>query len=325
MKKKLLVLAFPLLAACGATQGSGGGGTLGAYRPAQSEAQARSQVGSAGAPASSSSSSVQFSAAGGTSGQGAASTALAPAGGTLSLPSKSADATAPPLPSGQHLELAASIDVQMTHGHFQDGLNQLISIVTTEHGYLAGSDASGTGSTGLHSGTFTFEVPADSYQDTLNKFRGIGKFLGLHSSSKSHDSEYVDLQARLQSAQLQLGAYNALLAKATSISDIIAIEQQVGQVEQQIEQYQGQLNYLDSITQFATVAVVLTEAGAAPVPRPLPDQWGFAGSFQQVLHNLATIGNGLILVLGTLLPFLLLAGAAFYVTRRRWLPALERP
>ena len=306
MNKKLLLLVVPLLAACGATQAGGTGApqnAAGAYAPSRA-------------------------AAGASSGAAAPSTAQGGLSftekGAATAPSQPSSAPVPPLPSGQHLELAATVDVQMKHGRFDDGLNSIIAIVSSEHGYLASSDAGGVSESGLHGGTFTFEVPADNYQDTLDRVRGVGKVLGLHSSSKSHDSEYVDLQSRLKSAQLQLDAFNALLAKATSITDIITIEQQIGQVQQQIEQYQGQLNYLDSITQYSTVTAVLSEAGAAPAPRPVADRWGFGGSFQQVLRNLASIGNALILVLGTLLPFLILGVAAF-VTRRRWLPALARP
>lgn len=305
MNKKLLLLVFPLLAACGVTQTGGTGAPENggsAYNPA------RAAGGASSGPAAPSTAQGGFSI----SDKG---TATAPSQVTTSVP---------PLPSGQHLELSATVDIQLKHGRFDDGLNSIIAIVSSEHGYLASSDAGGAGGSGLHGGTFTFEVPADNYQDTLDRVRGVGKFLGLHSSSKSHDSEYVDLQSRLKSAQLQLDAFNALLAKATSITDIITIEQQIGQVQQQIEQYQGQLNYLDSITQYSTVTAVLSEAGAAPSPRPVADRWGFGGSFQQVLRNLASIGNALILVLGTLLPFLVL-GAALFATRRRWLPALARP
>jgi hypothetical protein len=230
--------------------------------------------------------------------------------------------TNPPLPSGQHLEIAATVSVQMPHDHFEDGLNSVIGIVTNEHGYLAGSTSNANGGA-LRQGSFTFEVPVDNFQDTINRLKDVGKFLGWNTNSKSHDSEYVDLKARLNSANLQLAAFNALLAKATSISDIITIEQQVAQVQQQIEQYQGQLNYLDSITQYSTITVELSEKGAAPAPRPQTDQWGFAASLSQVVHNLAAIANGLILVLGTLLPVLVLVVLAA-ATRRRWLPALAR-
>lgn len=231
--------------------------------------------------------------------------------------------TAPPLPSAQHLELAATLGIQMPHGKFDQGLDTILGIISTEGGYLASSStASGSGGT-PDSGTFSFQVPANKYQDTLDQLRGVGKFTSQQSTSKPHDSEYVDLQARLQSANLQLAALNALLTRATSIGDIIAIEQQVAPVQQDIEQIKGQLQYLDSLTQYSTITVNLTEKGVAPAPRPVADQWGFAAAVEQALHNLAAILNGFIVVLGTLLPFIALAVIAL-VTRRRWLPAFAR-
>lgn len=303
--KKLLVLGIPILfaAACGAgaaTDSGGGASTsLGAYRPANPSKSAIKA-----APA-------RDAIAGSAAGAGAA----APSAPT-------ATALVPPLLSAQHLEIAATVSVQMPHDKFDSGLSAVIGIISAEHGYLASSTTSAAQGA-LRTGSFTFQVPVDNFQDTIDQIKGVGKFLGWNTTSKSHDAEYVDLQARLKSAQLQLAAYNALLARATSIQDIITIEQQVAQVQQEIEQYQGQLNYLDSVTQYSTVTVALSEKGAAPAPRPVPDQWGFASSFSQVGHNLATIANGLILVLGTLLPFLLLAAIAF-ATRRRWLPGPAR-
>lgn len=299
--KKLLLLAIPVLfaAACGAASENGSAGA--GAGPSSALAPYR--------PADTSKSAIQAAPA--TSGAVTSGTGLA-----------QSTTTVPPLPSAQHLELDASVSVQMAHDKFDDGLNSIIGIVTNEHGYLSGSNATAT-SGALRQGSFTFQVPVDNFQDTINQIKGVGKFLGWNTTSKSHDAEYVDLQARLKSAQLQLAAYNALLGKATSIQDIITIEQQIAEVQQEIEQYQGQLNYLDSVTQYATVTVLLSEKGAAPAPRPVPDQWGFTASLVQVGHNLAAIANGLILVVGTLLPFLLLALVAF-ATRRRWMPALAR-
>lgn len=308
MKPKLLLLLVPLLgllAACGATATDGAGALPQAPR-----------------------STVDQRGAGGTASSGfslAAPAVGAPAKSATGGPAPVQAGTqpdVPPLPSAQHLELSATIGIQVPHDHFNQGLDSILGIIATEHGYLAASHTDNTGSA-PRTGTFTFQVPVDRYQDTLTQLRDVGKFTHQDSTSKPHDAEYVDLQARLASARLQLSAFNALLAKATSIGDIIAIEQQVAQVQQQIDQYQGQLNYLDSLTQYSTVTVDLTESGAvAPAPKPFQPE--FAETFRQVLRNLAAMANSFILVAGTLLPFLLIAGAAF-LTRRRWLPVFVRP
>jgi hypothetical protein len=297
MRRHLLLLlaGTVLLAACGATQGSAGG--------AEAPPAARSQA---------------AYGTNQTAGSAGASTAKA-ARGAAAPP---AAAPVPPLPSSQHLELNATVGLQVPHNRFETGLDSILGIVASERGYLSSSHTATTGGE-LRSGTFTFQVPVDNYQDMLNQLRTVGTFTHQDSTSKPHDAEYVDLQARLQSSQLQLAAFNALLPRATSISDIIAIEQQVAQVQQQIEEYQGQLQYLDSLTQYSTITVDLAEKGAAPGPSPLPDQWGFTSSLRAVVHNLAAIADGIILVGGTLLPFLLLALLAF-LTRRRWMPVLVR-
>lgn len=286
MKPKLLLLTVPLLALLAAC-GAGAGDTA--------PPSARS-VGGGG-------------------------TAFAPAAKPATLPAGAPAATAdvPPLPSAQHLEINAALDIQIPRNKFQDDFDRVLGIIDSERGYLSASNTD-SGADGPRSGTFTFQVPVGNYMEAMAQLRGIGRY-HEHSTSKPHDAEYVDLQARLKSAQAQLAALNGLLAKATSIGDIIAIEQQIGPVQQQIEQYQGQLQYLDSLTQYATVTVTLAEKGAAVAPPPEP---GFAATFRQVVANLSAIANAFLLVVGTLLPFLLL-GALAFATRRRWLPASQRP
>jgi len=313
MKAKLVLFTVPLLgllAACGAGA-TNGDGTFGSVQHPNATINRGTAGGSAptstvGAPAK-------------------ASTGLALQTADQAVSQPAIQANVPPLPSAQHLELSATVAVQMPHNKFSDGLDAVVAVISDEHGYLSASDTDSPSGGSLRRGSFTFQVPVDNFQDTLNQLRGVGAFQGLHTSSKQHDAEYVDLQARLKSAQLQLDAFNALLAKASSISDIITIEQQVGQAQQQVEQYQGQLKALDGLTQYATVTVALSEKGAAAAPKPKPatDPWGFASSFGAVVHNLAAIANGFILVLGTLLPFLVI-GAVAFVTRRRWMPVLVR-
>src|SRR4029077_13498038 len=97
---------------------------------------------------------------------------------------------------------------------------------------------------------------------------------------------YVDLQARLANAEAQRNAMVALLQRAQSVSDIIAIQNQLGQITQQIEELKGQIQYLDHNTSFSTVTVNIVEAGA-PAPAAAGDNWGFATALAVPVHNLS--------------------------------------
>jgi phosphoglycerol transferase MdoB-like AlkP superfamily enzyme len=83
------------------------------------------------------------------------------------------------------------------------------------------------------------------------------------------------------------------MTKATSISDILAVQGQLNTLQSQIEQLQGQLNVLNHETTFSSLTVALTEAGHslnAPHQRSgLEKAWhdavsGFVAGFEWLIR-----------------------------------------
>src|SRR5207245_330922 len=99
--------------------------------------------------------------------------------------------------------------------------------------------------------------------------------------------------ARLANEEAQRNAMIALLAKAQSVSDIIAVQNQLGQITGQIEQLKGQIQYIDHNVAFSTITVQITEAGA-PVTTAPSDNWGFVSALSDAAHNFVTTINYLI-------------------------------
>src|SRR5436305_12069702 len=117
-------------------------------------------------------------------------------------------------------------------------------------------------------------VPADKFDDTIDQLTQLGKLQNEHISGQDVSAQYVDLQARLANQEAQRDAMLVLLKRAQSISDIIAIQTQLGQITQQIEELKGQIQYLDHNTAFSTISVNIVEAGA-PAAVQQQDTWGF--------------------------------------------------
>ena len=57
--------------------------------------------------------------------------------------------------------------------------------------------------------------------------------------------QFIDLEARLTSAQREEESLRALLDRATNVSDILSIERELNRVRGEIERMQGQLNALE--------------------------------------------------------------------------------
>src|SRR5947209_1105259 len=84
-----------------------------------------------------------------------------------------------------------------------------------------------------------YMAPADHFDATIDAMAKIGDVQGEHITGTDVSAQYVDLRARLANAEAQLNAMRALLTNAKSINDIIAVQNQIGQITGQIEQLKG--------------------------------------------------------------------------------------
>lgn len=222
-----------------------------------------------------------------------------------------------PVLQGPPVIRQAQLALTVDSGSFDSKLAAVRTLVESEQGYIAGTDAqSNPIDSQIRTGVINFMVPAANFDATIDLLSKVGKVQREHITGTDVSAQYVDLKARLANAQAQRDAMLALLTRATSISDIISIQNQVGQITGQIEQLEGQIKYLDQNTAFSSIAVTLTEAGA-PVQPAQSDSWGFATAMSQAAHNFVTTINYVVTGLGALGPFLVLLGLGYLLWRRR--------
>ncbi|HET7467348.1 MAG TPA: DUF4349 domain-containing protein [Candidatus Dormibacteraeota bacterium] len=220
----------------------------------------------------------------------------------------------------------AQLTVSVTSGSFDSKLADVRRLVELEDGFIAGTDAQVNPQTAddrIRTGVISFMVPAKNFDDTIDGLAKLGKVQNEHISGQDVSSQYVDLQARLANAEAQRNAMLALLQQAHSVPDIIAIQNQLGQITQQIEELKGQIQYLDHNTSFSTVTVSIVEAGA-PAPVQSTDNWGFVTALSDAAHNFVTTINYIITGLGAIGPVLLLLALAYFVWRRLGSPTWRR-
>ena len=221
----------------------------------------------------------------------------------------------------------ARLAITVKSGTFASKLSDVRTLVEAQGGYIAGTEAQANPAvddttTRIRTGVINFMVPSASFDATIGQLEKIGDVQGEHITGTDVSAQYVDLRARLANAEAQRDAMLALLRGAKTIQDIIAVQNQIGQVTGQIEQLKGQIKYLDDNTAFSSVSVTLTESGA-PIQQPNADSWGFATAISMAAHNFVATVNYVITALGAVGPLLvlLLLGYVFWRSRRRAGPA----
>ncbi|HXN90090.1 MAG TPA: DUF4349 domain-containing protein [Candidatus Sulfotelmatobacter sp.] len=222
----------------------------------------------------------------------------------------------------------AQLSVTVSSGSFDSKLSQVRTLVEAAGGYIAGTDAQAGGSTGssdnrIRTAVVNFMVPANQFDSTIDQLSKVGTVQSEHITGTDVSAQYVDLRARLVNAEAQHDAMLALLKQATNINDIIAVQNQIGQITAQIEQLKGQIKYLDDNTSYSSITVTLAESGA-PVSSTTPDSWGFATALSQAAHNFVTTLNYFVSGLGAIGPFVVVGLLGYIVWRRRRTTPLPR-
>ena len=102
----------------------------------------------------------------------------------------------------------------------------------------------------------------DNFSAVLKQAQQYGKTSNVSTKATDVTGQYVDLQAQITALQASRQQYLTILAKATSIGDILAVQEQLDSIQSQIEQLQGQLQVLTSETSYSTLNVTVNERDA---------------------------------------------------------------
>jgi hypothetical protein len=182
---------------------------------------------------------------------------------------------APALPPGAvgqsaKIEQTGTLDLAVKKGALARTMSGLTDLAAADGGFVATSQSqNGTGG-GTAYGTITMEVPVNDFASVLKATERYGKTSDVSTSATDVTGQYVDLQARLSALEDSRQQYLTILAKATSIGDILSVQEQLNSIQQQIEQLQGQLQLLTSQTSYSKVTVTVSEGTPPPRPAPLP-------------------------------------------------------
>ncbi|MFA5185860.1 MAG: DUF4349 domain-containing protein [Patescibacteria group bacterium] len=154
---------------------------------------------------------------------------------------------------------------------------------------------------GVKTGYITVRVPSDKYDELISAAKKMAVLvLSENSNSEDVTAQYVDLSARLKSAQAEEAQYLDILKQAKTVEDTLKVTQALSQVRTTIEQLQGQLRYLGDRTDYSTLTISLTEETKIQAPTKL---W-------KPLETIRIAFQGLIVSLQALVDFLI--GLAIY-------------
>ena len=224
--------------------------------------------------------------------------------------------TTPPLPDAvgksAKIEQTGTLGLSVGRHRLSGTMTRLAALAGANNGFVASSQTQSGG--GSPYGTVTLQVPVDSFSAVLKQAQALGRTSDLTTKATDVTGQYVDLQSRIAALQDSRQQYLTILARATTVGDVLAVQQQLDTIENQIEQLQGQLQVLTSETAYSTLTVNVSEGTPAPRPAPLPES-GLVRAWHASIGGFVAGVEGLVRLAGPVL-FVLLCLAAFVVGGR---------
>lgn len=178
----------------------------------------------------------------------------------------------------------------------------------------------------LYSVTLAFSVQASlfpSIESYLNSYPAQhgGKLLNVAMNTQDVSGDYIDSQSRLTNLKAEQQRLLTLEGHAQALSDILAIDQQLTDVEGQIEQIDAHLNDLRSQTTFYNVTVNLQPAEVAVTPPSTGGGWSLSAIWQGALNAIKVVAQALLTIAVWLLLFsvyIVPLGIITWLVRRWW-------
>lgn len=232
-------------------------------------------------------------------------------GGRASYGSIQSDSAAALPDIGPSIIKTAKIAIEVEGDTFQGSVQEAIDTAERHGGFVLSSQI---GSDDERTGSIVVRVPAEQFESALSELKGLAVEGGVTSqkvSGQDVSQEFVDLQSRLRNFEAQETVLLGLMEKAATVSDSIRVQRELGNVQLEIEQLRGRLNFLEDQTQYSTITLGMSEAGAA---KPEP-----AGAIEKAWQNakdtFAAVVTAVIVGAGFVLPLAFLALIALAAIR----------
>ena len=190
----------------------------------------------------------------------------------------------------------------------------LLAAVDANGAWLEYSQLSGSAEDRDRRASYTVRVPVDNYSAFLAQAGESGSVLNLEENAENVTSDYIDLQARLDSLENQRDRLNELAAQAETTATCWRSRASSPTCSTSWKAYTRQMRTLSGQVTYSTVDISLREvATLTPTATTFPGR--LAEAFRGGWSGFVLFLQGLVLTLVYLWPLLLLAVIVVLVVR----------
>jgi len=213
--------------------------------------------------------------------------------------------------AGLNKKLIYKANLNMEVEDYGKAQTEIRNLVTMANGYII--EFNENMSQYEQGGTFILKVPASGFSPFLNKLEQV-KHESLQRSIQGQDvsEEYVDLESRLKAKQLMEAQYTEFMKKATKSNDLVAFANELGSIQESIEQIKGRMRYINQNVSFSTVELRVYQTDESIAVKEKKEQGPLleraSDALNGSLNALSVMFQWIVVILAGALPILI--GAA---------------
>lgn len=158
-------------------------------------------------------------------------------------------------------------------------------------------------------------IPAGAFDHFIAALEsGEGEILFKEIGARDVTDQFIDLETRLANKREYLERYRELVKKATSVKEVLEIEEKIRLLEEEIESVTGRLKYLGDQVDYSTLNLTLTKHKGFTYSPDRPGDFG-----ERLKHSLSKGWQAFVdflLFLIRLWPFWILAVPVVWLWRK---------
>jgi hypothetical protein len=208
-----------------------------------------------------------------------------------------------------------TMSIQVAKDDFSKGFASVTRIAENNGGFVLSSQTRGQ-----RAGTLTLRIPAKRFDEAMLSLRAIGTVQAQSVTGKDVTAQFIDLQARLRIAKSRRTVLLGLQSSATTIGEVLTVQRQLDDAQLQIEQIQGQVNFINDQVAEATIRVDMHERDAPTAQQNSVENPSLGTAWDHAVQGFLNVVSAVVIGLGYLIPIGLLALALWLLTlaaRRR--------
>lgn len=194
----------------------------------------------------------------------------------------------------QTQKIIYSANAQIETTEYEKTIEAVAAMVEHFGGFIESSSISGAnyyrssrGLRNLRTANYTLRIPSEYFQEMTGSLSELGNVPYCNTYSENVTASYYDVQSRKTAYETQEKRLLEMLAIAETVEDMLAIQEQLTEVQYQIDSLQSRLTNYDRQVSYSTVNLTVSEVEEYTETPIVKLTYGqkLSQSFKQSLEN----------------------------------------